>query len=846
MKFSRLIFWAWRESLKQQSRLFLLIASITIGIAGLVAIDTFSYNLQIDIDAQAKELLGADLAVTGLSQPTAQLKNSFDSLGGEQSEVVSFLTMAQFPKTESIRPVNVRAVRGAYPFFGNLETQPALAASTYKKNGGALIDQTLSFQFNSKVGDSVIVGGKSYVIEGVLMGSPGRTSASAGIAPAVFLDLNTLDSAYLLQRGSRVEYNYYFKLDKNATAENAETRIKTIAEKEKFKIETVEARKKSTTAAFNNLTRFFELIGFISILLGCLGIAGSVNVYAQEKIPTVALLRTLGFKGNQAFLLFLIQVIGIGVVGSLVGVTLGIGLNRALPWLLKDFLPIDNLHAEISWAAVTKGFLLGSIISFLFALPPLLQIRKASPMLVLRQNLETSQSKFDGIVWLAYSAIAVFIMSYIYWQLRNVKDTLYFTLGLVVAIGFLWLVAEIILRGVKQLKTTTLPFTIRHSIANLYRPFNQTRLLIMSMGLGAMLIILLVQIRTLLLHQFEFSGDATQPNMFVFDIQQTQHDSVIAEIKKLSLPVVQDVPIITIRLDEKDGITRQKIMDDTLKTTRSELKKGAFDREYRVTFRDTLTSSEKMMEGVLPPKGRDKDGTIGITLSDFSVKSLDAKVGSLLTFNVQGVQMKTRVTGIRQVNFNKAQTNFLVLFPSGVLEQAPQFFAVVTRTPNPEKSAQIQNALVNKFPNVSIIDLTVILKTLETIIDKISYIVKFMSGLCMLTGIIVLLSALWLSQKQRIRDSNILRTLGAETSTILKINLYEYLWLGLLSVFIGALLGIIGSYIFAHYVFNIGFVVNYLGILEIGAFIIFITLLLGIFNLRKVVNDSPLNVLRAE
>ncbi len=846
MTFSRLIFWAWRESLKQQSRLFLLIASITIGIAGLVAIDTFSYNLQIDIDAQAKELLGADLAITGLAQPSQKLKRSFDSLNAQQSEVVSFLTMAQFPKSDGIRPVNVRAVRGAYPFFGSLETQPASAATSYKKNGGVLIDQTLSFQFNANVGDSIIIGGVNYLIEGVLMGAPGRTAASAGIAPAVFLDLNTIDSAYLLQRGSRVEYNYYFKLDKNSSPELAETRIKTVAEKEKFRIETVEARKKSTTAAFNNLTRFFELIGFISVLLGCLGIAGSVNVYAQEKIPTVALLRTLGFKGNQAFLLFLIQIIGIGIIGSLVGVTLGVSINRALPWLLKDFLPFDNLHSDISWAAISKGFLLGSIISFLFALPPLLQIRKASPMLVLRQNSEATPAKFDTIIGLSYSAIAIFIFSYIYWQLKNIRDTLYFALGLVVAIGFLWIVAELILRSVKLLKTTTLPFTIRHSIANLYRPYNQTRLLVMSMGLGTMLIILLIQIRTLLLHQFEFSGDATQPNMFVFDIQQSQHDSVIAEMKKINLPIVQNVPIITIRLDEKDGITRQRILDDTLKTTRSELKKGAFDREYRVTYRDALTSSEKLIEGVLPPKGRDANGIVGITLSDFSAKSLDAKVGSLLTFNVQGVQIKTRVTGIREVNFNKAQTNFLVLFPTGVLEQAPQFFAIVTRTPNPEKSAQIQNALVNKFPNVSIIDLTVILKTVESIIDKISYIVKFMSGLCILTGIIVLLSALWLSQKQRIRDSNILRTLGAETSIILKINLYEYLWLGLISVFIGAFLGILGSYIFAHYVFNIGFVVNYLGILEIGVFIVFITLLLGVFNLRRVVTDSPLNVLRAE
>lgn len=846
MNFSRLIFWAWRESLKQQSRLFLLIASITIGIAGLVAIDTFSYNLQIDIDAQAKELLGADLAATGLSQPTPQLKNSFDSLHAEQSEVVSFLSMAQFPKTQNIRPVNVRAVRGEYPFFGSLETVPASAATSYKKNGGALIDQTLSFQFNSKVGDTIVVGGKNYLIEGVLLGSPGRTAASAGIAPAVFLDLNTLDSAYLLQRGSRVEYNYYFKLNKNTDADVAESRIKKPAEKEKFKIETVEERKKSTTAAFNNLTRFFELIGFISVLLGCLGIAGSVNVYAQEKTPTVALLRTLGFRGNQAFLLFLIQVLGIGIIGSLVGVTLGVSINRALPWLLKDFLPFDNLHSDISWAAISKGLLLGTIISFLFALPPLLQIRKASPMLVLRQNLEPIRASFDAIVALAYSAIAIFILSYIYWQLKDVKDTIYFALGLVAAIGILWFVAELILRGVKLLKTTNLPFTVRHSIANLYRPFNQTRLLVMSMGLGAMLIILLVQIRALLLNQFEFSGDATQPNMFVFDIQPTQHDSVIAEIKKLGMPIVQNVPIITIRLDEKDGITRQKILDDTMSNSRSELKKGAFDREYRVTFRDTLTSSEKLIEGVLPPKGRDANGIIGVTLSILSARSLDVKVGSLLTFNVQGVQMKTRVTGIREVNFNKAQTNFLVLFPTGVLEQAPQFFAVVTRTPNPEKSAQIQNALVNKFPNVSIIDLTVILKTVETIIDKISYIVKFMSGLCMLTGIVVLLSALWLSQKQRIRDSNILRTLGAETGIILRINLYEYLWLGLISIFIGALLGVLGSYIFAHYVFKINFVVTYFEIFEIGALIIGITLLLGVINLRRVVSDSPLNVLRAE
>ncbi len=842
MSFSRLLFWAWRESRRRILRLFLFVASITAGIAGLVAINSFSENLQSDIDKQAKELLGADISVTGLTAPPDSVSKILDSIPGERAHVVSFVSIGLFQNLLQPRLVNVRAVRGKYPFYGAIETKPEKAADDLLKDNNALADQSLYAQFDLVRGDSVLIGGNSYEIIGSVISSPGRTGMQASVAPAVFIPMAFLDSTSLLQRGSRVEYSYFYKLPATADAEKISKRFKKRLEDAKFTIETVADRKKSTSETFQRLTTFFRLIGFISILLGCLGVASAVTVFVQEKIPTVAVLRTIGASGTQAFTLFLLQIAFMGLVGAVVGAAIGSLIQYTLPIILKDFLPIENVSNAVSWKSIFQGIVIGEIMAILFALPPLLAIRQTSPMRTLRVQSDDEPQQHDFLVYGVYALIALFTLLFTYWQTGDARNSIYFIVGVLLAFGILSGMAWLLMFVVKKILSPSWTYNLRQSIANLYRPNNQTRTLMTSIGLGTFFIILLTQIQNLLTHQITISGEQDQPNMIVFDIQHTQRDSVLKIIGENKMPVKQIVPVITIRLEAINNLTREKnALDSSDKKTSA----FAFNREYRVTYRDTLTNSEKLLRGKMPTPGFNSDGTVGITLADNIAQTMKVDIGAHLTFNVQGVVVRTVVTGIREVNFNKVQTNFLVLFPSGVLEKAPQFYVVVTRTRDANQSGKIQSQLVKSFPNLSMVDVTMILRTVETILTKITYIIRFMASFSIVTGFIVLISSLLLSHSQRLRDSVILRTLGASRSTILLINGLEYLWVGILSTITGTILSLIASWALARFVFRTAFVIDWQPLLIFTVGIAALVVVIGLLNTRKIITASPLSVLRS-
>lgn len=842
LNFTTILKLAWRDSRRQRGRLLLFVSSIIIGIAALVAINSFSENLQKDINGQARELLGADLAIDGLNPPPPSVSALMDSIGGTRSRLVSFLSMAYFPQKEGTRPVQVKAQEGIYPFYGSLKTEPEAAASTFQKEHKALIDNTLRFQFDLKTGDSVKIGERTYEIAGVVLSAPGRLGLQSAVAPSVYLPLTDIDSSNLLVRGSRVQYQYFFKLTGQGDLSNLTKKIKPQLTEVKYNVENIADRKRTTGDSFNQMADFLNLVGFIALLLGCIGVASAVNIYVKDKLPTVAILRTLGASGKQAFLIYLIQIAVMGFGGAVIGATLGTLIQRFLPIILKDFLPIENISADPSVSAIVQGVVTGLGVSVLFALLPLLAIRRTSPLRTLRSGFEEVESGRDPLRWLIFALIAVFIFGFTYLQTRSVKSSLIFISGIGVAFGLLaavakgliWLLSRRILRG--------LSYAVRQSVANLHRPQNQTLTLMVSIGLGTMLISTLFLIQQLLIRQLSFAGSGNQPNMILFDIQPQQRDSVADLVKISKMPIMQKVPIVTIRLEELNGLARQEYLKDTT----NPIPKFIYEREWRVTYRDTLISSEKLIEGTLPPPGRMPDGTVGVTISASIIKDMHAKVGDKATFNVQGALINTTITGIREVDFNRVQTNFLILFPSGILEHAPQFNVVVTRVESAVQSAKFQQLMVKNFPNVSIVDLTQILKTVDEVLTKISFAIRFMALFSILTGLMVLISSVYLSKYQRIKESVLLRTIGASRRTIFTINGLEYLWLGSLATLTGVGLSLASGYALSKFVFKVPFKIEWLPLLATPLSITVLVVLIGLISTRKVVSESPLEVLRAE
>ena len=813
-------------------------ASIILGIAAVVSIQSFSENLKYNIALQSKALMGADFVIDGQNEPNERVLAIIDSLGGADGSEVNFPSMATFSNTDATKLVLVRGIEGEYPFYGELETMPSSAHSEYQDSRGALVDATLMLQFKLKQGDSIKLGNLTLPIMGSLASSPGGTGISASIAPPVFIPHRFIETTGLIQKGSRIRYNYYF-VDPNVDLRRLDRELDPKLDAENADLDTHTSTARQLGRRYENVAKFLNLVAFIALLLGCVGIASSVHIYIKEKLPSVAILKCLGASRRQTFSIFLIQIAAMGLMGGLIGTGLGVALQWSFPYLLQGFLPFE---VELTWVMqpIIVGLLLGLSMAVLFALSPLMRTWFVSPLQVLRVQDDFSPKSQRAIIWITI-LIVWFVYLFAYWLLGSFRYAFGFMLGVVVTFAILASVAKILMWAIKKYFPTGWGFLARQSLLNLFRPNNQTMVLILAIGVGAFLISNLYFTKDFLLAKTQLENSSQSPNIILLDVQTEEREAIAQSITPKGLPVLDNIPIVTMRVHDIKGRAVNDIRNDTT----SKVNRWILNHEFRVTYRDSLMASETLISGDWF-NGDKIDGTIPISLADNVARDAMVKVGDKMTFNVQGVLMETIVASIRAVDWGRMQVNFSIVFPTGVLEKAPQFHVMSTKVPDDRTSAELQQELVRKFPTVSIIDLRQMLTLVEGILDKISWVINFMAFFSILTGIIVLIGSVRTSKYQRIKESVLLRTLGAKSRQILKITALEYFYLGLLGAGVGILLSLISSQLLAYFVFDTAFVPSWIPFLIVLPGIVSLVLLIGLSNSRSVVKSPPLQVLRKE
>ncbi|GGB17878.1 hypothetical protein GCM10011511_47080 [Puia dinghuensis] len=864
------------------------------GIAALVSTLSFGHNLRVGIDDQAKTLVGADLVMRGFRPPAPKLLALVDSAPNRHAEERSFASMILFVKSGQSRLVEVRALEGDYPFYGTLQTTPASAGVDFRNGRMALVDKTLLLQYGGHPGDSVRIGTLNFVIAGSLDQAPGRNEISTTVAPPVFIPLRYLQEAGLLKMGSRVDYRYYYQYPKS-DIRKLMAAITPRLEKADQQFDTVDTRKRNLGRAFGDLTQFLILISFVALLLGCVGVGSSVNIYIKEKIMDVAVLRCLGIKARQAFFIYLIQVMGIGLIGGILGAILGVAIQQLLPGVLKDILPLQT-RFQVSWPAVGEGVMVGLGISVLFALVPLLSIRKISPMYILRSAVEGVGGRLDPLKWLVFAAILVFITGFAFLRMQSWGKAIAFTVSLVVAFLALAGMARLLMFLVRRFFPMRWSYLWRQGFANLYRPNNQTLILVVTIGLGTTFIGTLYFVQQMLIDRVTLAANSNQGNMILFDIQRDELAGVDSLVRSAGLPILQEVPIVTMRVQSIRGVTAEMaVAQDTGREAdgerrregfgggprggfgggRSENRDGGgsngaesgggedsvragsgrrglpapwvFNREERVTYRDSLLSSEKLVAGKLGKPVKSAADPIYISLDEeFARRQFHVGVGDSVVFDVQGIPMTTIVGSLRTIDRRRLQPNFGIVFPSGVLEQAPQFRVLITEVSSPEQSARFQQAVVRRFPTVSMIDLRLVLRVLNDILGKIGFVIRFMAGFSILTGVVVLIASVLISKFQRVQESVLLRTLGASRRQVRTIQLLEYFFLGSLAAATGILLALGMTQLMARLALESTFTVHWMGVIEIFVFVCGLTVLIGWSNSREVLNKPPLEILRKE
>lgn len=837
--------WVWRMALRDGRRgfkpLLLSMSCVILGVASIVTAYSFRENVQWTVRAQSKSLLGADLVIESRQPFTESSESLFTFLGGEQARQIAFASMVFFPISGDARLVQVRAVSDKFPFYGALETEPKHAASDFQGGANALVDENVMLQFNARVGERLRIGDGEFQISGKLRKIPGETLAFSLISPRVYIPLSHLDQTRLIQKGSVVRYRVYFKLAPEIDVDPLVEKISPELRRLGLEADTVRRRTAAIALGMENLSRYLRLAVFVAVLLAGVGVASGIHVYVKDKFPSLAVLRCIGARPRETVWVYLLQACSMTLAGSAIGAALGTLLQYWVILALKDFVPVSAV-VPVASQGVWVGLGVGLGTAVLFSLIPLVPLRNISPLLALRSAYEASSRARDPLFWLIVFLIVVSVAVFAVVTSGGWRNGFYFTGGVLGAFGLIVIAARGVSAFMRRMAPPLLSFPWRQGLSNLYRPNNQTTPVMLAIGLGTFLLVTLYGVRSLLINQALQRGGNGEPNLVLFDVQREQWADIAELLKSFEVTLYEKVPVVTLRLAAVKGKRVEELRADA----KSTIPRWALRREYRSTYRSYLSSTEKLVAGSWQGKINGVSETIPVSLEKSIAQTLQVTLGDLLLFEVQGVPLLARVASLREVEWDRVRPNFFVVFPEGVLEPAPQFYAVAARTASPEAAANFQRALVGRFPNVSAIDLTLILNTLNSVLDKVSDAVRFIALFIILTGLTVLGSAVLSSRSQRLRELVLLRTLGAHRRQLMTSVIAEYSFLGVISALTGALLGVIASWALGVYFFETIGAIAPEPILIIFISVSAVSVAAGVLGCWGIFRRSALEALRAE
>lgn len=860
---------AWRESRTARRRLLLYMSSISLGVAALVAIDSFSENVTQSVHEQSRALLGGDFMASRQAPPTRRVNALLDSLaqkGIPSTTATNFASMALVPRTGGTRLVQVRAVAPSYPFYGNIVTAPADAWTTLQAGHNIIVDPSLLVSLDARLGDTVSLGAEKFVITGSLKSVPGDVGISSIIGPRVYIPEKFVGETQLLVFGSRAEYETLFKLPEDYSRTAFSARFgRRMLDSTNGSFRSAGFNESRLASAIDQLHDYLSVVGLVALLLGGIGVASGVHAFALRKIDAVAILRCVGATSWQVLAIYASQAAVMGLIGAAFGVALGVGIQFLFPRVLADFLPVD-VEVHLAPQAILLGLGIGVWVALLFSLQPLIALRRVSPLQALRRSPDADalkRARRDPLRITLSLAIAVSVLELGLLRANTVQRGIAFTVAITGAITVLYLSASLLSWTARKVLRASWPFPIRQGVASLYRPGNQTRAVVLALGFGVFLMGTLYQVQSNILRSLGLRLTESRANVVFFDVQESQHAGIDSVIRAGRYELIDATPIVPMRIAAINGRPVADILADVEKERAAERSARAANRgrelpedhpnrarrstwplrrEFRSTFRDTLTGSETLVDGKWFSARSDNLGQVSLDTS--VVSDMGVKLGDTITWNVQGVRIPTLVTSTRAVKWQSFSPNFFAVFDTKSLENAPKQYAILVRAPDETAIARLQRDVVGLYPGVSSLDLSLVQRTVTNVLDKVTMAVRFLALISLALGIPVLFSAVAATRRERLREGVLLKTLGATRRQIARIMLAEYALLGLLGALTGVVLSSVSGWALMHWVFRQPFVLAVGPLAIVAGAMISLAVAIGLLTGRDVFAETPMAALR--
>ncbi|EKJ87808.1 putative ABC transport system permease protein [Leptospira meyeri] len=847
MKVSLFRFYLKRELFSRFRYSLLIVVSITLGVGSVIGIHSYKDNTANAIKREAKSIMGADIALQSPQEITKTAEKLVETSlpkGSETSASIQFLSMISNESGEENSLSFIKAVETNYPFYGEMKTEPEAAYRNLKPNQ-VLLDKTLVENLKLKIGDRVRLGDSLLVLAGVVVKEPGAVGSFVGSAPGSIIRRDTANQTGLVQRGSRIRYTIYAKFPETVDSLDWKDKEFEALIKEDLTIYHNTEVNSGSQQFIKNTFDYMALLALAGFFLGAISVYTAVRTRLLEKRNEIAILMCLGAKPNVILLLVFAEILILSIFGTTLGLTLGYGIQSVLPDI-SGLISVDTgLVFGLSFSSLLWSVVLGVVLPLLISIPLVLETRSVKPLAALKEVESQTSGKLSTSKW----QFGSFLLIYLLFTSLAVLETESFFKGILFTFVLLTLPVLVyglyILFGVIITKISKLGWLSKEwSLVTKKVTRKSGALRLSIIGLGSALFILTL---SLILQEslLELSGAREierRPNLFLLDIRENQKNDLLTTIKSFPVEKQYLAPVIGARLSKVNGEPIKK--EDTIKNAMDRnWRATARTREYFLSYRDDLYDTEEVTKG----SWWGESGRNEISVERDFAGYLQAGVGDELTFNVQGREVSGKISNLRSVNWADMKPNFVVLFSKGILEKAPRFYIVSLLIDSSENRYQLQKAIVNRFPNITVIDTEKTIQAFMGILEKVTQMMALMTAFILAASFVLVFTTLYASQSERKREFALLRVIGANSRFMVKHFLREALLVSVISFLLGLVYAVVSNEVLNRSVLELRSVYPYgqLCLVFLGICLVTVSLYaLGLFSFFRMPTKTVLKEIK--
>ncbi|GGK14657.1 ABC transporter permease [Luteimonas terricola] len=791
---------AWRQLKRDLASgdVRILLAALVLAVVAVTAVGFVTDRAARALAIEANRLLGGDAVLRSDAPIEGPAREAAEAAGLRIADTVELDTMVRVGRgaEAQLKLGELRAIGEGFPLRGEYRVTGAdgveRAAAGVPAPGTLWMSRGGADTLGARIGDSVGIGELELRLEALVVQEPDAALDYFNVAPKAFIHPDDLAATGLVQEGSRIRYRLVVAGD-DAGAVERFTAIARDNLARGQRLETAADARPEVRSALDRAGRFLGLAALVSVVLAAVAVAMAARRHSARHLQGAAVMRCLG--ASQATLagIHIGELLMLGLLACTVGVAIAWGLQWAIGDWLSGMLGIAIPPAGVMPAL--GGYGVGMVVLLAFAAPPVLALRRVPALSVLRRDLDPT----EPAALLVLAAGVAGIGALLWWQAGSATLAMAMLVGIAATLGVLALLAWLMILAVRRLRTR-LRGSARYGLANVSRRAGTSIAQVSALGLGLMALLLLTFVRTDLVARWQLALAAEAPNRFIVNVQQDQIAGVaeVAAAQGLAEPVLY--PMVRGRLATHNGqvVSGADYADEGGDEEARRAQRRA-DREFNLSTADALRDDNRVTAGAFwGPEGGEG---VELSVETGFAESLGWAVDDRVAFDIAGRRIEGRVTSLREVDWESFRPNFFVLFSPGALDAYPASW--ITAVSVPQGDTAFTRALVERYPNVSVIDIDAVLEQVRSTADQVSTVVEVVFWFALAAGLLVLLAAISASQDERLLEGGVMRVLGASRRQLRLAQASEFAAIGLLSGLVASVAASVLAGVVATQVFDL-------------------------------------------